>query len=212
MKTLPAATILRVLDMAGVAVGAVSGALAAGRKNLDLLGVFVISVVTAIGGGTMRDVLLGRQPIFWIGAPTYLWVILAATAFTVLYTRFRRPPLGALLLADAFALGLFAVSGAEIAESFTDSGIVVVLMGTLTGAAGGAVRDVLCNEIPLILQSGPFYATAAIAGATTYHLLETRGAPHALAVTFGMAAVIGLRLASLSFGLRLPVYRLPDDE
>lgn len=198
--------------MAGVAVGAVSGALAAGRKKLDLLGVVVIGVVTGIGGGTMRDVLLGRQPVFWVGAPTYLWVILAATAFTVLYTRFRRPPLGALLVADAFALALFSVSGAEIAESFTDSGIVVVLMGTMTGAPGGAIRDVLCDQIPLILQSGPFYATASIAGAAAYHVLESANVPHPLAVVSGMVVVVGLRLASLSFGLRLPVYRLPEGE
>src|SRR5688572_15071003 len=106
----------QLLVFLGVAVCAVSGALAAGRKSLDLLGVAAIALVTAIGGGTLRDVLLGRYPIFWIADPSYLAVILVAAAGTVLYVRFREPPYKALVIADAFGLGFFTITGAQVAE------------------------------------------------------------------------------------------------
>ena len=107
---------LYLLDLIGVAVFAVSGALVAGRKQFDLLGVAVIATVTAIGGGTVRDVLLDRHPVFWIRDPTYLPVILAAAALALLYARVRRPPRISLLIADALGLALFTISGAQIAE------------------------------------------------------------------------------------------------
>src|SRR5690349_9377570 len=110
-------TLVRLLDLIGVGVFAVSGALAAGRKRLDLLGVFVLASVTAIGGGTMRDLLLDRQPIFCLADPTYLAVIIVAVMLTVSWVRWRKPPLASLLIADALGLALFSVAGAQIAES-----------------------------------------------------------------------------------------------
>jgi uncharacterized membrane protein YeiH len=140
--------ILYLLELIGVAVFAVSGALAAGRKRLDLLGVLLIATVTAIGGGTLRDLLLNRHPVFWIKDPTYLPVILAAAALTVVSSRFRPPPRTSLLIADAFGLALFTISGAQIAEARGLPAIIVVVMGAITGTAGGVLRDVLCGEIP----------------------------------------------------------------
>lgn len=204
-------SLLVVLDHVGVGVFAVSGALAAGRKQLDLLGVMVIALVTATGGGTLRDVLLGRHPVFWVERPSILIVIIAAAAATVLLTRFGRPPLAALLVADALGLALFTVSGAQIASGVTDSSLVVVLMGAVTGAAGGAVRDVLCNEIPLVLRSGRLYATAALAGAAVYRGLAEFGWSPPWASGLGMATVAGIRLAAIFFGLKLPVYQLEDE-
>src|SRR5262249_21200175 len=154
---------LYVFDLAGVAVFAISGVLAAGRKQLDWVGVLVIATLTAIGGGTVRDVLLDRHPIFWIADPTYLFVICGATIATLAYVRVRPPPGNALLFADALGLALFAVSGAQIAEAQGLAPLIVVLMGTITGVAGGVLRDVLCAEIPLILRRD-VYATAAVAG------------------------------------------------
>lgn len=202
--------LLRLLDLAGVAVFAVSGALAAGRKRLDLFGVCVIAVVTAIGGGTLRDLLLGRLPVFWVSDPIHLPVILAATAATVVYTRFYQPPVKFLLVADALGLALFAVSGAQIAESATSQAIVVVLMGAVTCTAGGVLRDVLCNEIPLVLQGGNLYATAALGGAAVYTAASSLGATPLTGTLLGMATVLALRLASIFFGLRLPIYELPE--
>jgi len=195
-------------DLLGVAVFAVSGALAAGRAGLDLFGVLVIAALTAVGGGTVRDLLLNRHPIFWIADPTYLGVIAAAALATVVWVRAFAPPKDALLLADAAGLGLFTISGAQVAEAARLSPIIVVLMGTMTGVAGGVLRDVLCAQVPLILRRD-VYATAAIAGASCYLLLQALGLDRPLAFAAGMAVVVGLRVFAIRRGLQLPVFRVP---
>jgi len=198
---------LHAFDLIGVAVFAVSGVLAAGRKQLDWVGVLVIAALTAIGGGTVRDLLLDRHPIFWIADPTYLLVICAATMATLGYVKVRQPPGDALLYADALGLALFAVSGAQIAEAESLAPIIVVLMGTITGVAGGVLRDVLCAEIPLVLRRD-VYATAAVAGTSVYWLVQFAGAPRAWAFGAGMCVVVALRFAAIRWGLRLPTLRL----
>lgn len=202
--------IVYLLDLLGVAIFAVSGALAAGRKSLDLLGVIVIAVVTAIGGGTLRDLLLDRHPIFWIADPTYLIVISVSALLTLSYVRLRPRPRNSLLIADALGLALFTITGAQIAEAAGLPPIIVVLMGTITGTAGGVLRDVLCAEVPLILRRD-IYATAAIVGASLYLLLQEVGLGPPTAATIGMAAVALLRLLAILRGLRLPVFRLPQE-
>ena len=201
-----------VLDLVGVAVFAVSGALAAGRRGLDLLGVIVLGTVTAIGGGTIRDVLLARHPIFWLRDPAYLVVIVASALATVAYTRWRPPPSAALLVADALGLALFSVVGAQIAEGASLPAVSGVLLGTVTGTAGGAVRDVLSAEVPLILRRGNLYASAAIAGTTVYFLLEAAGVPRGPASLVGMATCAILRFAAISYRLQLPVFELGHDD
>jgi uncharacterized membrane protein YeiH len=204
---------LYLLDLSGVAVFAVSGALAAGRKRFDLFGVAVIATVTAVGGGTIRDVLLDRHPVFWIDDPTYLAVILAAAASTLLVVYFRKTPGTSLLVADALGLAVFTISGAGVAEERNLPGIIVVVMGTITGAAGGVLRDVLCAEVPLILRRPELYATAAIAGATTYVvLLRALGLESTGAVLAGMAAVVALRLGAIFCAFELPVFQVRDEE
>ncbi|MFQ5571453.1 MAG: trimeric intracellular cation channel family protein [Rhodothermales bacterium] len=203
-------TLLHVLDLLGVAVFAISGALVAGRKSMDLLGVVIIAVVTAIGGGTIRDVLLDRSPIFWVENTAYLLVIIGAAAFTTLYTRYRKPPFKALLIADAFGLALFTVSGAQIAEQAGLPWLSIMLMGAITGSAGGVIRDVLCVEIPLILRRD-IYATAALAGGGVYVLLQAWNVGDLAAALIGMTVVVGLRFAAIIWGLHLPAFRLRDD-
>lgn len=205
--------ILYLLDLCGVAVFAVSGALVAGRKKrFDLLGVAVIATVTAVGGGTTRDVLLDRHPVFWIEDPTYLLVILAAAALTIVCARVRQPPRISLLIADALGLALFTISGAQVAEQRNLSGIIVVVMGAVTGTAGGLLRDVLSAEVPLLLRQSELYATAAIAGATVYLMLQAAGLEQTSSALLGMATIAGLRLASILWRLRLPVFRVEDEE
>lgn len=204
-------TLAFALEMLGVAVFAASGVLAAGRKGLDLIGVVVIAVVTAVGGGTLRDLLLDR-PIAWIVDPRYLYAILAGALVTLLYVRVRRPPGAALEVADALGLALFALGGAQIAERAGVPAIVVVIMGTMTGVAGGVLRDVLTAEIPMILREGRMYATAAIAGVALYLALQHAGVPPRVALLAGMACVAGLRLAAIAWNLTIPVFRLPDDD
>lgn len=200
--------LLYVFDLMGVAVFAVSGALAACRKGLDLFGVLVIAAITAVGGGTLRDLLLDRHPIFWMLDPTYLTVTCAAALLTLVYVRRRPAPGRALLIADALGLALFAVSGARIAEASGLAPIIVILLGTMTGVAGGVLRDVLSAEIPLILRRD-IYATAAIAGISVYLLLQALGVPRPAAGAVGMVSVVVLRLLAILRGLGLPVVRPP---
>lgn len=198
-----------VLDLVGVAVFAVSGALAAGRKNLDLLGVVVIALVTAMGGGTLRDLLLDLPP-FWIADPRYVEVVVATAALTVVYARFLPVSERALTIADALGLALFAIAGAQIAEREGVDGVVVIALGTVTGVAGGMLRDVLVNDVPMILRKGQIYATAAIAGIVLYLLLQVWSVPRDDAALAGMAAIAGLRLAAIAWNLTLPVFHYPE--
>ena len=205
-------SLMATVQLAGVAVFAVSGALAAGRKSLDLLGVVVIATVPATGGGTLRDLLLDR-PVFWVQQPQFLMVILAAALLTIPYVRLARPPEKFLQAADALGLALFSISGAQIALAAGCHGLVAVMMGTITGVVGGMLRDVLCNEIPLILRKGHIYATAAIAGCALFVLLRLFAADldRDVAMGVGMFTIAALRLAAIAFGLSLPVFQLPDD-
>lgn len=193
-----------------MAVFAVSGALAASRKGLDLFGVLVFAAITAIGGGTLRDLLLDRHPIFWMLDPSYLGVTSAAALLTVVYVRKRPAPGRALLVADALGLALFAISGARIAEAAGLSPIIVILLGTMTGVAGGVLRDVLSAQVPLILRRD-IYATAAVAGISVYLLLQWLGVPRPGAAAVGMVLVVVLRLLAIVRGLGLPSIRLPGE-
>ena len=207
--------LFEVLDLIGVSVFAVSGALAAGREQLDLLGVVVIAVITAIGGGTRRDVLLDRHPIFWIEDPTYLWVILSSAIATIFYTKAFHPPYRSLLVADALGLALFSINGAQIAEQEQLASIIIILMGTITGTAGGVMRDIVLADVPVLLRRGRIYATAAITGIAVYLLLQNIGQKIGLAAVIaapvGMIVVAGLRLAAIIWGLMLPIFKLSPD-
>ena len=195
------------LDLLGVAVFAVSGALAAGRAGLDLLGVLIIAAFTAIGGGTVRDLLLNRHPLFWIVDSRYLIVIFSAAMLTVLYTSVLPVPRNALLVVDAFGLALFALSGAEIAENAGALPVIVVLMGTMTGVAGGVLRDILSGVVPLILRRD-IYATAAIAGIVLYLILQALGVRRSLASVVGMGCVVTIRLLAIHWNWQLPTFHL----
>jgi uncharacterized membrane protein YeiH len=197
--------LLYVLDLFGVAVFAASGALAGIATRLDLLGVIVLASITAIGGGTLRDVLLNRHPIFWLHHSGPIWTILAATAATLLWVHFLPVPTDALLIADAIGLAVFAISGAQVAEKAGCRPMVTVLMGTLTGSGGGVLRDVLSAKVPLILRQD-IYATAAIAGIAVYLLARSARASTAWAFGAGAVTVAGTRLAAIAYDLKLPVF------
>lgn len=197
---------LYLLDLAGVAVFSISGVLAARDRDLDLLGVIVVAAITAIGGGTLRDLLLDRHPIFWVTDASYLTVIIASAVMTVIYVRKWPPPGVILLVADALGLALFALSGAQYAEAAQCPPLIVILMGTITGVMGGIIRDVITARVPLILRR-EIYATAAIAGVAVYLLLQTIDVPRAVAFGSGMVTVVVLRLVAIRWNLHLPVFR-----
>ena len=196
------------LDLAGVAVFAVSGVLAARDRKLDLLGVIIVAAITAIGGGTLRDLLLDRHPIFWVTDSWYLLMISAAALLTVAYVRIWPAPGITLLVADTLGLALFALSGAQLAEAAHCPPLIVVLMGTMTGVTGGILRDVITAQVPLILRR-EIYATAAIVGIAVYLALSAVGLPRACAFGSGMIVVVALRLAAIRWRLHLPVFEQP---
>jgi uncharacterized membrane protein YeiH len=169
-------------------------------------------VVTAIGGGTVRDVLLDRHPIFWIARPEFLIVCLAATAATLLYLKLQIPGFRALFVADALGLAFFTIGGVQIAEQSGLSGLLALLMGLITGVFGGVVRDVLLAEIPLILRPGQLYASAAIVGAALYLVLERAGVPRDPAAVSGMVTIAVVRFAAIVWRLELPAVTIHDVE
>jgi uncharacterized membrane protein YeiH len=204
-------SVVYALDLFGVAVFAVSGALAAGRKGMDLFGVMVVSTVTAVGGGTLRDVLLDNQPLFWVRDVNYLLVAFGAAALTLAYVRAFRPPRGSLLVADAFGLALFTVIGARVALEDGAPALICVIMGVVTGSAGGLLRDVLCAEVPLLLRRD-VYALAAMAGASLYVLLEGSGVAVIVSAPLSVGAVFAIRLAAIRWDLHAPTFELEEED
>lgn len=196
--------LVRMVDWLGVALGAAGGVLAAAKKQMDWIGALVVAGSTAVGGGTIRDLLLGRVPVFWISDATYLYVIFITATIVYLSVRSFKQLERLLVWADAFALGVFAITGARIAMFHSQDLVVIIFLGCITGAAGGIIRDVLCNEIPMVFQSGPLYVTAAIAGLLLFCLLDRMGMPLRFAGMAGAALIITIRLAAIEFRLKLP--------
>ncbi|WP_437882137.1 trimeric intracellular cation channel family protein [Pseudomonas sp. LRF_L74] len=198
-------------DLFGVVVFAITGALMAGRKSMDMFGVLVIAIITALGGGTLRDVILGNYPVSWIRDDTYIGVASLAAVGTVLWVRLTQPiHERGLLIADAFGLAVFTVIGTEVALQHQAPHSAAVIMGVMTGVAGGVMRDVICNEIPLIFQK-EIYATASILGALVFiGMTEFASAAHWLNAGTAMTVVLLVRLAAIRWHLRLPQLHLLD--
>lgn len=197
-------------DLFGVAVFAITGALMAGRKSMDLFGVLVIAIITALGGGTLRDVILDNHPVSWIRNDLYILVASVAAIGTVLWVRLTRPiHERGLLIADAFGLAVFTVIGTEVALQHNVPFSTAVIMGVMTGVAGGVMRDVICNEIPLIFKK-EIYATACIIGSVVFIGLRELDTPHWLDTGLSMLTVLAVRLAAIHWHLSLPRFHLLD--
>jgi uncharacterized membrane protein YeiH len=199
------------LDLFGIVVFALSGALMAGRYKLDPFGVVVLASVTAIGGGTIRDIILDT-PVFWVANPIYLYVILLTAVLTIIIIRRpKRIPKRFLLIADAFGLALFAVLGTEKALSLGVPISVAIVMGTITGVAGGMIRDVICNVIPMILRQ-EIYATAAILGGSLFALFQGLGWPDNISLISAILGALTLRLAAIYWRVSLPAFQIIEKE
>lgn len=196
------------IEYFAVSVCAISGVLAAEGKRMDLFGVIVLALVTAVGGGTVRDLCLGAQPVFWIKQPLHVWTALIAAVGTFVLVRFAHMPRRLLLLADAFGLALFGIAGTEKALAFGVPGVVAVLLGVVTGVAGGILRDVLRCEVPWVFQAEvDLYATAVFAGALVFVLLRQWFPASESDRYIGMAVILALRLVAMRWKLRLPTFR-----
>ncbi|WP_120502089.1 trimeric intracellular cation channel family protein [Roseovarius sp. EL26] len=200
-------TTLAFLDYASVLVFALTGALVASRAQLDLIGFAFIACLTAVGGGTIRDVLLNRDPVFWIGNPNYIMIACAA-ALLIFFTaplvesRYRW-----LLWLDSFAFAIAVPAGVVLAIDMQQPALIVVLMGILTGCMGGLLRDVVCNEVPLVLKQGELYVTAALTGALVGFWVNVATGDIKLVMISCAGATWILRAGSLAFGWQLPTYR-----
>ncbi len=187
-------------------MSAISGVLAARGKKVDLFGVLVLALVTSFGGGTVRDVLSGNTPVGWIREPAFLLNATVTTFVTFFVRRVRELPRGLLLVADAFALALFTIVGTRKGVALHFDAPVAVMLGVITGVAGGILRDVLTGEVPMVFRPQIYlYATAALAGAVVF-VVWNHFAPNQPAVTFVCTGLIlALRLVGIRLKLSLPV-------
>lgn len=200
-------TLIALLDYASVFIFALTGALVASRQQLDIVGFAFVACLTAVGGGTVRDVLLDRNPIFWIAQPSYIGVACAAALLVFLTAHLFESRLKTLIWLDSFALAVAVPAGTGVALALGQPVLVVVLMGTITGCMGGLLRDVVLDDVPLVLKQGELYVTAAFAGAAMAAFARPYF-PDALVPLMLCAGVTwALRAGSLAFGWRLPVYK-----
>ena len=193
------------IGLAAVSVNALTGVLDAGRKQMDLVGVVMVGSATALGGGTVRDLLLDRT-VFWISDQTYLVVALATTVVIFFAVRGLRLPQRLFLIPDAVGLALFTVVGTQVALEWQAPWLVASLLGVITGVLGGVLRDVLCNDVPLIFVRGELYASAAWAGALALIGLQALGLSAVAAAWISMAIVLVARLLAMTFRITLPTY------
>lgn len=194
------------LDLAGVAVFALSGVILACRSRMDPFGMLALAAVTGIGGGTLRDLVLGVQPVFWVTDPTYLWVVLTTVVLASVGFRYiHRLTRTVLPVVDAIGLALFTAIGTHKALLLDAPGSVAVVMGLFTGVAGGVIRDVLANRVPMVLRA-EIYATASIAGGIAFVALHALNTPFTVAISATVAITLALRLAAIRWNLRLPVF------
>lgn len=195
--------IVVVVDIVGSLVFAISGALAAAERRFDLMGIAIIAFVTAVGGGTVRDLLIGAHPVGWLASYHYLLIVLIGVLLTFFFHRklhyFRK----SFFLFDAIGLGTFAIAGMEKALSFGISPGYAVLCGMISGCFGGIIRDVLCNEIPLIFRK-EVYALPALAGASTYWFLDYLGIIPEVSFPIAIVLVITMRIFAVRLNWSLP--------
>ena len=195
------------LDYASALVFALTGALVASRLQLDPVGFIFMATMTAVGGGTLRDLILNRATVFWVDRPSLI-LLAAGAAMLVFWTaQLVESRQQWLRWLDAFALAVAVPAGVGVALEAGVSPVIVVLMGVVTGTFGGLMRDVVGNELPLVLKQGELYVTAAFGGALTAAALIWLGLDRSAAVVLGGAVTLVLRLGSMILGWRLPVYR-----
>jgi uncharacterized membrane protein YeiH len=200
------ASLWLVIEVAATVAFAISGLIAAARQRMDVVGVFSVTFVSAFGGGTLRDLLLDRRPLFWVEHQEYVWLVVAMTLTAPLLLRAVRHQLVDKVteVADAFGLGLFAISGASLAMVAGMPAIVSVLLGAMTAVSGGVLRDVLCNEIPKVFHDHLPYTLCTFVGCAIFLGLNTLGAAPELSTSAGIASTTGLRLLAVWTGWRIP--------
>ena len=200
----------QLVDILGTIAFAVSGVLVAMDKRLDLFGVLIIAFVTAIGGGTLRDLLIGNTPVTWMRDLTYVTIIPITVLLTIIFSHQLKYLRKSLFLFDTIGIGLYTMLGIEKGLEANLSPVMCIALGTMTASFGGVLRDILCNEIPVIFRK-EIYATACILGGTLYFVISQLGVPEQYAYVAGILAVIVMRILAVRFSIRLPnIYSSKD--
>ena len=201
-------SVLLAIEVAATVAFALSGILEATRRRMDIVGVFSVAFASSFGGGTLRDLLLDRRPLFWVQNPEYVWLVLAMTLAAPLLLRAVRHQRVDRVMegADALGLGLFAISGASLSMAAGMPAVVSVLMGAITAVCGGVLRDVLCNEIPRVFHDHVPYTLCAFIGAALFLALHAQGVASPASTAAGIAATSGLRLLAVARRWRVPAW------
>ena len=201
---------LHLLFMVAIAAEAMSAALAAGRREMDWLGVCVIACVTALGGGTLRDVLLGRHPLVWIERPYYLVIVLVAALATALIAPIAKRLRTSFLVLDAIGLVVFTVIGCDIAQGLQLHWIIILVSGMVTGTFGGVLRDVLCTQIPLLFRK-ELYASVSLVTGALYMAAPHLGIDHTVGMVVAMVVGFVLRMLAIRYHWEMPKFVYKDD-
>ncbi len=204
-------SLFNILDLLGTIAFAISGALAAMNRRLDLFGIFIIAFVTAIGGGTVRDILIGNTPVTWMENTIYIYLIGFVTILAIIFRKDLDHLKKSLFLFDTIGLGIFTITGVEIGIQNDLNPIISITLGAMTGTFGGVIRDILCNEIPVIFRK-EIYATACIVGGMAFILLYEAGMQQDLIYVLTSLTVILIRLMAVKFQISLPSFYLSDQK
>ena len=198
-------SIFQLLDYIGTGVFAISGALAAMNRRFDPFGVLILAIVTAVGGGTLRDVLIGRTPVGWMQDINYAYIILGSTTIAILFRSYLGYFRRTMFLFDAIGLGLFTIIGVEIGLEAQLHPIICILLGTLSASFGGVIRDILSTEIPLIFHK-EIYASISIFGGIIFLLLQSTHWPQDLIYVITSFLVVILRILAVRKGWEIPKF------
>ncbi|MDR9458137.1 MAG: trimeric intracellular cation channel family protein [Salegentibacter sp.] len=202
-------SIFNILDILGTIAFAISGALAAMDRRLDLFGIFIVAFVTASGGGTLRDILIGDTPVNWMQNTIYIYLIGVVTVLAIIFRNKINYLKKSLFLFDTIGLGVFTITGVEIGVRSGLDPIISIALGAMTGTFGGVLRDILCNEIPVIFRK-EIYATACIVGGLVFVIMHSLGAKLDVIYVTTALIIIGIRLVVVKYHISLPYYYISE--
>lgn len=201
---------LHTIFLIALAAEAMTAALAAGRRKMDWFGVCLLACVTALGGGSMRDTLLGHYPLAWVADPFLLFWVIGAALLTIAFARFMDALRWPFLILDGIGLVIFTIIGCNVALEMGQSPVIVIVAGMITGVAGGVMRDVLCNDVPLLFSS-ELYATVSIVTGVVYYVGLQFGLPSELVILVALAVGFPLRMAAIIYKIEMPKFNYDKD-
>jgi len=195
--------IIYTLEMIGVVAFAISGMIVARSKNMDPVGIFAIGFITALGGGTLRDLIMDNHPLYWIKHQEQPILILAMAIVFSYWSRAHSLKESRIVFPDAIGLGIFSILGAQLALDLGHSWFIASMLGVMTGCFGGALRDTLCNEVPFIFRKDQIYASIAFAGCWLYFVCQWFLESESIALTIGLLFIVTVRMLAVCFDIRL---------